>query len=247
MDLKTRYVSNIYKMTDFTKSSNNHFIGKYGKTLGELTWFSLPKAEDPLDIMKNEPITIKPIIEEKPKEKPPTFIPNEIMRNILSYLPPPIVQPKPYSILNHELVEWCANPYTGYFCIMKNLTKSGKFINYDKFKFTANRENCGYFTIATNCRSKLYKDKENRCYYIKNNGDRYNLDNKLTKIHRDWRTDPLVMETEEYRKLLNTEYYYHLINNEELPIKIEVDSEKDKEFMEARHKKWLDVDNSRRL
>ena len=207
MDLKTRYVSNIYKMNDFTISNNNHFINKYGKTLNQLTWFSLPKAEDPLDIMKNEPITIKPIIKEKVKEKPPTFIPNELMSNILSYLPKPVIQPKKYSIMNLEDTE--NNRYIGYFCIIKRITKSGKFVVYDKYKFT-DRDNYGYFTICQDCRSKLYKDKEKRCYYIKNNGDRYNLDNKMVKRDQfidGWNTR-IIMTTPQYIKLIREEYLW---------------------------------------
>ena len=188
MDLKTRYVSNIYKMNDFTISNNNHFINKYGKTLNQLTWFSLPKAEDPLDIMKNEPITIKPI-------------------NILSYLPKPVIQPKKYSIMNLEDSE--NNRYIGYFCIIKRITKSGKFVVYDKYKFT-DRDNYGYFTICQDCRSKLYKDKEKRCYYIKNNGDRYNLDNKMVKRDQfinGWDTR-IIMTPPQYIKLIREEYLW---------------------------------------
>jgi len=186
---------------------NNNYINKYGKTLAELTWFTLKPAEDPLDIMKNEPMVKETRIEEKPKEKPPTFIPNEIMRNILSFLPPPVIKPKPYSIMNLEENE--NNKYIGYFCIIKRITKSGKFVVYDKYKFT-DRDNYGYFTICQDCRSKLYKDKEKRCYYIKNNGDRYNLDNKLVKRDQfingiDTR---IFMTTPQYIKLIREEYLW---------------------------------------
>ncbi len=202
MDLKTRYVYNKYKMNDFTISNNNHFINKYGKTLNQLTWFSLPPAEDPLDILDN-----KPIVKEKVKEKPPTFIPNEIMRNILSYLPPPVIKPQKYSIMNLDNVD--TRYFIGYFCIIKRITKSGKFVVYDKYKFT-DRDNYGYFTICQDCRSKLYKDKDKRCYYINNNGDRYNLDNKLVKRDQfingiDTR---ILMTPQQYIKLIREEYLW---------------------------------------
>lgn len=187
---------------------NNNYINKYGKTLAELTWFSLPKAEDPLDIMKNEPIVIKPIIKEKPKEKTPTFIPNDIMSNILSYLPKPVIKPQKYSIMNLDNV-FLGDRCMGYFCIIKRITKSGKFVVYDKYKFT-DRDNYGYFTICQDCRSKLYKDKDKRCYYIKNNGDRYNLDNKMVKRDQSidgWDTR-IVMTTPQYIKLIREEYLW---------------------------------------
>ena len=194
-------------METITTTPQNHYINKYGKTLHQLTWFSLPPAEDPLNIMENKPIVKETRIVEKPKEKPPTFIPNELMRNILSYLPPPVIKPKPYSIMNLEENE--NNKYIGYFCIIKRITKSGKFVVYDKYKFT-DRDNYGYFTICQDCRSKLYKDKEKRCYYIKNNGDRYNLDNKLVKRDQfingiDTR---IFMTTPQYIKLIREEYLW---------------------------------------
>ncbi len=221
-------------MNDFTKSNNNHFINKYGKTLNQLTWFTLPPAQDPLNILDN-----KPIVKEKVKEKVPTFIPNEIMSNILSYLPKPVIKPTQYSIFNREETQYDSTPYSGYFCIMKRLTASGKFMVYDKFKFT-DRDNYRYFTIDTDCRSKLFKDKENRCYYIKNCGTRYNLDNRLPKRLQTLHgvNTLLTMKSDEYKKLLQTEYYRCLRENEELPIKIEADSKKDKEMIEKRRKYW---------
>ena len=213
MDLKTRYVYNITKMNDFTKSNNNHFISKYGKTLNQLTWFSLPPAEDPLDIMKNEPIPIKPMVKEKPKEKPPTFIPNELMSNILSYLPKPVIQPKEYGIMNNKEND-------GYFYVIKKITP--KFVVYDRFKYYEN----GHTVLRCdeNKRSKLRKDKDARHYYIINCGEKYIVDNKLPIIKRGGihLTETILFTRQQYKNLLR-EYYYYSENwlNEELPIKIE--------------------------
>ncbi len=201
MDLKTRYVSNIYKMNDFTKSNNNHFINKYGKTLNQLTWFSLPPAEDPLNIMENEPIPIEPIIEEKVEEKSPTFIPNEIMRNILSFLPPPVIKPEQYGIMNNK-------DNDGYFMIIKSLTP--KFIVYDRYKYFENGHNI--VRLEENKRSKLRKDKERRCYYITYNGDEFIVDNKLPvrKIYYNNEVrETLFMTMEQYKKTLREYYYYN--------------------------------------
>jgi len=199
MDLKTRYVSNIYKMNDFTKSNNNHFINKYSKTLNELTWFSLPKAEDPLDIMKNEPIPIKPIVKEKPKEKPPTFIPNEIMRNILSYLPPPVIKAEEYGIMNNKYND-------GYFMVIKRTTP--KFVVYDRYKWYDNGQTI--LKLQENKRSKLIKDKKKREYYIVYNNEEFIVDNKLPvmKFCGYDLTETRFMTTPQYKNLLRENYYY---------------------------------------
>ena len=213
MDLKTRHYNNIYKMTDFTISNNNHFISKYGKTLHQLTWFTLPPAEDPLDIMKNEPMLIKPIVKDKTKEKTPMFIPKEIMSNILSYLPKPVLKPQEYGIMNNKYNDGC-------FMIIKKITP--KFVVYDRYKLFENGHNI--VMLDENKRSKLRKDKTRRYYYIFYNNDEYIVDNKLPVrniyLYGDLNRILLITE-EQYRQTLRG-YYYYYSEDDTLPINIEV-------------------------
>ena len=189
---------------------NNNYINKYGKTLAELTWFSLPPAEDPLNIMDNKPIINKPIIEEKPKEKLPIFIPNDIMSNILSYLPPPVIKPEEYSIMNN-------NGDNGYFIVIKRITP--KFVVFDRFTYYENGTNI--IKMDENKRSKLRKDKDRRCYYIVYNGVEYIVDNKLPTVKRyiitdlieDFDIETVNMTMEQYKKLLREYYYYSDYNS----------------------------------
>jgi len=174
---------------------NNNYINKYGKTLAELTWFTLKPADDPLDIMKNEPI------KEKVKEKPPTFIPNELMRNILSYLPPPVIKAEEYGIMNNKDNDGC-------FMVIKKTTP--KFVIYDRYRWYENGQTI--LKMDENRRSKLRKDKERRCYYIVYNGDEYIVDNKLP-VMKIWYYEELTetrfMTMEQYKKLLREFYYYY--------------------------------------
>ena len=189
-------------MKTITTTPQNHYINKYGKTLHQLTWFSLPPAEDPLNIMKNEPMVKETRIEEKPKEKLPTFIPNEIMSNILSYLPKPVLQPQEYGIMNNKEND-------GYFMIIKSITKSGKFVVYDRFKLYENGHTI--LRCDENKRSKLRKDKDARHYYIINCGEKFIVDNKLPIIKRCGisLTETIFMTTPQYKNLLRENYYYN--------------------------------------
>ena len=215
MDLKTRYVYNKYKMNYSTISNNNHFISKYGKTLHQLTWFSLPPAEDPLNIMENIKETK---IVEKPKEKPPTFIPTDIMSNILSYLPKPVIKPQEYGIMNNKKNDGC-------FMMITKITP--KFVVYDRCKWY---ENGMIFPLEQNCRSKLRKDKTRRYYYIFYRNDEYIIDNKLPLLKYNMTLHQFKwcsMTIEQYKKLLNDEFfnktkYNYYCEDDTLPINIEV-------------------------
>jgi len=191
-------------METITTTPQNHYINKYGKTLHQLTWFSLPPAEetnklsvrtsDPLNIMEN-----KPIIKEKPKVKPPTFIPNEIMRNILSYLPPPVVKAEEYGIMNNKKNDGC-------FMIIKKITP--KFVVYDRCKWYKNGNT---FPLERNKRSKLRKDQERRCYYIVYQNEEFIVDNKLPVLKHHITTEQYencCMNIQQYKKLLREFYYY---------------------------------------
>ena len=177
----------------------NTYINKYGKTLAELTWFTLKPAEDPLDILNNKPIVKETRIEEKLKEKPPTFIPNEIMRNILSYLPPPVIKPEEYGIMNNKYND-------GYFMVIKKTTP--KFVVYDRYKWYDNGQTI--LRLQENKRSKLIKDKTRRYYYITYNKEDFIVDNKLPvmKFCGYDLTETRFMTTPQYKNLLRENYYY---------------------------------------
>lgn len=183
-------------METITTTPQNHYINKYGKTLHQLTWFALPPADDPLNIMEN-----KPIVKETRKKLPPTFIPNDIMSNILSYLPPPVIKAEEYGIMNNK-------NYDGKFMIIKKITP--KFIVYDRFKLYENGHSI--IMLENNKRSKLRKDKARRCYYIFYQNEEYIVDNKypVRKIYGSSclldRT--LLITKEQYKQTLRENYYY---------------------------------------
>ena len=206
MDLKIKHLYNKYKMNYSTISNNNHFISKYGKTLHQLTWFSLPPAEDPLNIM-----------EEIKEDKPPTFIPTDIMSNILSYLPKPVIKPQEYGIMNNKKNDGC-------FMMITKITP--KFVVYDRCKWY---EGGMIFPLEQNCRSKLRKDTDRRYYYIFYRNVEYIVDNKLPLLKSNMTLHQFKwcsMTIEQYKKLLNNEFfnktkYNYYSEDDTLPINIE--------------------------
>ncbi len=174
------------------------------------TFLFIHPCDDPLNILDNIPIKkecAKPINKE-------VYLPINCFKSIMAYLPKPVIKPEKYSIMTNALDN-------GYFCIIKRLTP--KCVVYDKFKYT-DRDTYGYFTISTNNRSKLRKNKDGRYNYIISNGDEYIISNKLPTRVRviGGINTKLFMNTEEYKRLLKNEYYYsENWLNEELPIKIE--------------------------
>ena len=179
------------------------------------TYLFIHPCDDPLNILDNIPIkkeTVKTIKNTVNKEcvNKKVYLPINCFKSIMEYLPKPVIKPEKYSIMTNTLDN-------GYFCIIKRLTP--KCVVYDKFLYT-DRDNYGYFTISTNNRSKLRKNKDGRYNYIISNGDEYIISNKLptrTREHGTQLYKPMTMNTEEYKRLLRTEYNY----NEELPIKKE--------------------------
>lgn len=141
----------------------------------------------------------------------PIYIPNEIMTNILSYIPNQVIKPKEYVIINQEEDE-------GYFGIITRLTKSKKFIVYDKFKRC--NHYLGYYKIKEEVRSKIRKDKFKGNYII-NNGLKYYINNKLPTLIQEVALLPNTISTmskDQYRTLLKNHYYYYY---DELPITIQ--------------------------
>ena len=127
------------------------------------------------------------------------------MRNILSFLPPPVIKLEQYGIMNNKNND-------GYFMIIKSLTP--KFVVYDRYKYFENGYNI--VRLEENKRSKLRKDKERRCYYITYNGDEFIVDNKLPvrKIYLHNQLDrTLFITIEQYKKTLRENYYYNENND----------------------------------
>ena len=169
------------------------FINKYQKTLKELTQLK-PSVQQPT---KQREIT---------KKKVPTYIPPEIFRIILSFLPTPVIKPLKYGIMNNKV-------YDGSFMIITKITP--KFVVYDTFEWLENG-----MTICRDrhTRSKLRKDKTRRCYYIKYKKVEYRVDNNLpVKICVYEITETRFYTTEEYRKTLKWCHHYY---SQDLPIKI---------------------------
>ena len=85
-------------MTAITAPTNNFFISKYQRDLHSLCGYSLPKCNDPLNILDNvaieeelytPPTTPKEEVIEPTRPAPPQYLPTDIMSNIISYLPRP--------------------------------------------------------------------------------------------------------------------------------------------------------------
>ena len=84
------------------------------------------------------------------------YLPRHIIRNIVSYLPPPVVKPEVYGILETASI---MNPVFG---IIIKVTP--KYIVYCKWMINLQYAATKIFNGI--CRKKIQKDTARRCYYI---------------------------------------------------------------------------------
>ena len=185
-------------MTAFTIPTNNFFISKYQRDLHSLCGYSLEKCNDPLNILDN---IIEEVIEPSiPQE--PLYLPTDIMSNIISYLPTPPLEPQKYGILTNDKDD-------GYFGIITKITD--KCIYYSKYRING----YGFYCIKQDCRKKLFKDQENRCYYIKDTTkDKFIVSNKLPSRNE------VKLTQEKLKELYKNVSQYASWFQQELPINI---------------------------
>ena len=163
-------------MTAFTIPTNNFFISKYQRDLHSLCGYSLKECNDPLNILDNIPIeeelytpptTPREEVIEPTRPQEPQYLPPHIMNNIMSYLPTPPTEPKPFGILTNDKDD-------GYFGIITKITN--KFIYYSKYRING----YGFYCIKQDCRKKIFKDQDKRVYYVKDTTtDKFVVSNKL--------------------------------------------------------------------
>jgi len=189
-------------MTEFTIPTNNFFISKYQRDLHSLCGYSLEVCNDPLNILDNypieelstPPITPRPTdyeiqdieneeeVIEPTRPQEPQYLPTDIMSNIISYLPRPPLKPQKFGILTNDKDD-------GFFGIITKITD--KCIYYSKYRING----YGFYCIKQDCRKKLFKDQENRCYYVKDNTtDKFIVSNKLPSRNQNKLTEEKLKE-----------------------------------------------------
>jgi len=176
-------------MTAFTIPTNNFFISKYQRDLHSLCGYSLPKCNDPLNILDNiieEELSTPPTTPIEPTRPPtdyeiqePLYLPTEIMSNIISYLPTPPVNPEKYGILTTD-------SNSGVFGIIQKITP--KFITYSKWSLSKDERR---FYYIGDDRKKIKKNTEQRYYYVEDSlGGTMKVSNKLPYRERtEWNRD----------------------------------------------------------
>ena len=178
-------------MTEFTIPTNNFFISKYQRDLHSLCGYSLEKCNDPLNILDNcpieeelstPPITPREELIEPTCPQEPEYLPTEIMSNIISYLPRPPLKPQKLGILTNDKDD-------GYFGIITRITD--KCIYYSKYRING----YGFYCIKQDCRKKIHKDIEKRCYYVKDTStDKFIVSNKLPSRNQNKLTQEKLLE-----------------------------------------------------
>ncbi len=91
------------------------------------------------------------------------ILPTRAMKNILSFLPKPVIKPEPYGILNYCTEGHDRKPNG--FGIIHKVTP--KYIYYSVWgPYKGEYDEPTRYIIKSTCRKKIRKDKENRFYYV---------------------------------------------------------------------------------
>ena len=134
---------------------NTIFINKYGKSLSDLTGTTVKKV----------------------KQMKPTYFPINVMDNIKTFLLPAkrIVKPKLFGILTSDTTD-------NTFGIIQKITP--QFIYYSRWYLKyRDDEPPSLNAFGTFFKRKLKKDKEGRCYWVRDYMSCLTLTNKLPTIH----------------------------------------------------------------
>ncbi len=135
---------------------NNIFINKYGKSLSDLTGTTVKKVK-------------------KVKEMKPIYFPDEVMDKIKAFLLPAkrVVKPQLFGILTSDGED-------NSFGIIQKITP--QFVYYSRWYLKYRDDEPPSLQPCGTLKKKLRKDKEGRCYWIRDWGGVLTLTNKLPTI-----------------------------------------------------------------